>query len=160
MLPITWRGEERWRQLCCGNEICKDCYWDLRGRELIAEDRVAELQGSGASKQAIKAAWREKLQTTACPFCRAPYGRSKESARRIQRFAEAGQGWAMFELSWCYETGNGVVQDDRLAFEWLQKSAAAAEPHSRANVELGSCYLFGKGTAPEYAEALRLLRPA
>ena len=67
---------------------------------------------------------------------------------------------AMYELGQCYVDGEGVVQDDRLAFEWLQKSAAAAEPHPLANSELGRYYAHGKGTAPDHTEALRLLRPA
>ena len=97
MLPITWSDAERWRQHCCGNEMCFGCYYALRGREVIAHDRLNELMGSGARKQAIKAAWREKLQTTACPFCRAPYnnGRPEDVARGYVSVSSAARDYGV-----------------------------------------------------------------
>ncbi len=50
---------------------------------------------------------------------------------------------AQFDLANCYELGEGVDKDGRLAFEWYLR--AALYGHSQSVWEVGRCYYFGIG---------------
>lgn len=58
----------------------------------------------------------------------------------------------LYDIGTMYIGGDGVKQDFKKAFYWLQKSAKAGE--SRAQSLIGSMYYSGKGTKQDYQKAL------
>lgn len=77
-----------------------------------------------------------------------------EEAIRYYRLAAAkGDGGAMNDLGYLYETVDGYI-DDTLAFEWYQRGTAAGSPHAANG--LANCYLNGVGTTPDISKAVEL----
>mgnify|MGYP002153793789 CR=1 FL=1 len=76
----------------------------------------------------------------------------------LRRAAEAGDAASQFELARCYETGEGVGQDDAEAVRWYRRGAEAGEPGSMAM--LGECCEHGRGAPRDLREALRWYRAA
>ncbi|MCC2666210.1 MAG: hypothetical protein K0S63_126, partial [Gammaproteobacteria bacterium] len=57
-----------------------------------------------------------------------------------------------------YLLGQGVVQDDAIAFSWFEKSAAQGNPY--AENELGYLYAAGRGVAQNDVTALQWYQKA
>ena len=164
MPPLTWRGDERNRAVCCGGQMCKSCWTaSLRRREELSRRVAALKQQPRASVDPVAA--RELLEelerSDKCDLCRAAAPHSPEaSCEAVRRHAEAGRSWAMYMLGNKYQTGAGVRADQRLAFEWFQRAATHPQPHPNASQALGSVYLAGAGVRADPKEALRWLLPA
>ena len=72
-------------------------------------------------------AWKEKLA-------------EEEEVADMRRWAENGEGSAMYTLGIWYEYGKkGLAQDDAKAFEWYTKSHEAG--NASGTSQLGQCYL-------------------
>ncbi len=68
--------------------------------------------------------------------------------------AEQGNAVAQYNLGIRYLHGSGLEADDRMAFEWLAKSAA--QGYVEAVGELGTLYRFGRGAARDLLAAAEL----
>jgi uncharacterized protein len=89
---------------------------------------------------------------------------SSTDIARIQSAAETGEVSAQTKLGKAYRDGNGVAQNDALAFKWIRKAAEQGDP--TAENDLGVMYRTGTGVAPSkneavvwYAEAARQGNP-
>lgn len=71
----------------------------------------------------------------------------------LQRAAEAGDVHAQLKLGKAYRDGDGVPQNDVLAFKWLRKAAEQGDP--AAENDLGILYGIGKGVERDKTEAVR-----
>ena len=56
----------------------------------------------------------------------------------FQRLAQGGDMIAQFVLGYCYDEGQGVVQDYTQAVYWYRKSAEQGDAWAQYN--LGNCY--------------------
>lgn len=65
--------------------------------------------------------------------------------------AEAGDAEAEFQLGRAYEEGNGIPQDDQLAFKWYKKSAD--QGNVKAENSLGIMYSIGRGVSQNKQDA-------
>ncbi|MBQ2097335.1 MAG: sel1 repeat family protein, partial [Bacteroidales bacterium] len=57
--------------------------------------------------------------------------------------AEQGHAKSQYQLGRAYDKGDGVKEDDALAFEWYSK--AAQQGNAKAQYQLGRCYKKGEG---------------
>lgn len=78
---------------------------------------------------------------------------SSELTSRLQRAAEAGDVHAQLKLGKAYRDGEGVPQNDVLAFKWLRRAAEQDDPD--AENDLGILYGTGKGVERDKQEAVR-----
>ena len=67
--------------------------------------------------------------------------------------AEGGNGDAQFSLGYCYESGLGVAQDEKLAAYWYGK--AAEQGNADGQLNLGYMYSKGHGVKQDYLEAIK-----
>ena len=81
-----------------------------------------------------------------------------EAVQWFRKAAEQGHSGAQNNLGFCYNNGQGVVQDSAEAVQWYRK--AAEQGHIGAQNNLGSCYREGKGVVQNYAEAVQWYRKA
>src|SRR5436305_12141304 len=72
--------------------------------------------------------------------------------------AQEGDAAAQTYLARCYQTGQGVKQDDAEAVRWFRR--AAEQNDSTAQCYLGFCYQMGTGVPQELREAARWFREA
>jgi hypothetical protein len=87
------------------------------------------------------------------------YGDRTPALRWIARAAEGGDVPSAATLGRLYMNGDGVVQNDAIAFQWLSKAANAGDPPSEAN--LGVLYLNGRGVPLDrYQGIVWLIRAA
>ncbi|KAL0213987.1 hypothetical protein P9112_006171 [Eukaryota sp. TZLM1-RC] len=77
--------------------------------------------------------------------------RYQEAVFWWRRGADAGNGYAMFNLGYYYKAGKGVDQDHQQAFSWFKKAADAGNAY--AMVEVGRCYRYGHGVEQYYSQA-------
>ena len=85
--------------------------------------------------------------------------KEEEKVAEMRREAEAGQGWAMYNLGNWYENGEkGLAEDAAKAFEWYEKSHEAGDESGTG--ALGWCYLVGKGVPKCLARGATLLSQA
>jgi hypothetical protein len=66
--------------------------------------------------------------------------------------------WTPCNLGVCYESGEGVDQDEAEAAKWFCK--AAEQGHSGAQYNLGICYESGQGVDQDVTEAAKWFRKA
>lgn len=59
-----------------------------------------------------------------------------------KRAADAGSAWAMRNLGYVYQHGDGVAQDNQEAFKWFKKAAERGNIESM--FEVGICYYRGE----------------
>ena len=71
---------------------------------------------------------------------------------KLRAAAEQGHKKAQYRLGKCYDKGNGIKEDDKLAAQWYAK--AAAQGHAKSQYELGKCYKNGEGVAKDRAKAV------
>lgn len=81
-----------------------------------------------------------------------------EAVPKLRAAAEKGHKKAQYRLGKCYDKGNGVEEDDQLAFQWYSKSAA--QGYHKGQYELGRCYRKGKGVAKDNKKAFDLFTKA
>ena len=79
-----------------------------------------------------------------------------EKFERYRRASEAGDSTAMFNLAYCYRSGEGVERNWEEAFKWYRRSAEAG--HLGAMNNLGGCYKEGKGVERSLEEAVKWFR--
>ena len=84
--------------------------------------------------------------------------RYEEAFAIFKEEAEKGNASAMYNLSICYEKGQGTAADPKMAFCWVQKAANAG--YSLAMNNLAVYYVNGVGTDPDQAEAFRWMKAA
>ena len=164
MPALSWRGTERNRLVCCGNQLCAACWTSLLRRREELGRRMNELKKQpleSVDREAAKQLVEELERTDKCDLCRAPAPHSPEASfEAVRRHAESGKAWAQYMLGNKYQVGAGVAKSHELAHEWFKRAAAHAEPHPNAAQALGSTYLAGAGVRVDYKEALRWLLPA
>ena len=98
---------------------------------LQVKSMIRTMVASGALTGDKVDAWKLKLE-------------EEEKVAEMRRKAEAGEGWAMYNLGNWYKYGkNGLAEDKAKAFEWYEKSHEAG--YARGTGGLGSCYLDGAG---------------
>ena len=72
--------------------------------------------------------------------------------------AESGNAAAQCNLGFCYDTGQGVAENEVVALKWYRK--AAEQNHAQAQYNLGVCYANGRGVEKDEVEALKWYRKA
>ena len=98
---------------------------------LRVKNMIRAMVASGALTGDKVDAWKLKLE-------------EEEEVAEMRRKAEAGDGWAMYNLGVCYELGElGLAEDAAKAFEWFEKSHEAGDAGGTSG--LGYCYLVGEG---------------
>jgi TPR repeat protein/tRNA A-37 threonylcarbamoyl transferase component Bud32 len=65
--------------------------------------------------------------------------------------AEAGNAEAQFQLGCCYDAGDGVEQDDKLAALWFKR--AAQQDHHEATYYFADALCFGRGVQEDKQKA-------
>ena len=164
MPRISWRGNERNPLVCCGGHICLAC-WSagLKRREDVGR-RMAEvrkLKMGQVDRAEVARILADLEETNKCPVCRgsAPHSPS-DSAAAVQRHADAGRPWALYQLATRYRDGVGVKRDPEQARQWLERAAAHPNANPNAAAALGVACLSGLGAPQDVGKALKLLRPA
>lgn len=85
--------------------------------------------------------------------------KSTSVVSRYKRAIDVGHdSYAMFNLGTCYETGEGVGKDMRMAFKFYEMAARAG--HSDAQYIVGACYELGEGVEVDMKQAVRYYRLA
>ena len=168
MLPLTWRGDEQSRMVCCGNSICKACHVETqrqRDEALRLSDRAKSIRETdpnwrvtlGGMKDQLEEMVRTLERDGTCDLCK---GRrpatAEDSFAACMRHAQAGKPWACYVLANKYESGTGVRQDLAEAHRWFEKAATHPEPAVSAFSGLGNSHL----KRGNYAEARRWLEKA
>jgi TPR repeat protein len=74
--------------------------------------------------------------------------------------AARGEAEALYELGWCYHSGEGVPQSYRYERAAALYQQAAAKGHAGAQTELGWCYRNGEGVPQSYERAAELFQQA
>ena len=98
---------------------------------LRVKNMIRAMVTSGALTGDKVDAWKLKLE-------------EEEEVAEMLRKAEAGHGWAMYNLGLWYENGEkGLAEDAAKAFEWYEKSHEAGDAGGTGS--LGGCYLDGAG---------------
>ena len=72
---------------------------------------------------------------------------------KLKAAAEKGHKKAQYRLGKCYDKGNGVKEDDKLAVNWYAK--AAEQGHAKSQYRLGQCYADGRGVDRDFKQAVR-----
>jgi hypothetical protein len=67
----------------------------------------------------------------------------KEAFPKLSKAAEKGHKKAQYRLGRLYDKGNGVQENDSLAFLWYMKSAK--QDYAKAQYQVGKCYKNGEG---------------
>ena len=78
----------------------------------------------------------------------------QQELEQLSQDAAEGQADSQYRLAMLYIYGNGVPEDNDLAFELLQK--AAVQNHIEAKYNLAICYHYGYGTAVDLKKAFSL----
>jgi len=113
---------------------------------LRVKNMIRAMVASGALTGDKVDAWKLKLE-------------AEEEVAETLRKAEAGHGWAMYNLGVCYEYGEmGLAKDEAKAFEWYKKSHEAG--NARGTGSLARCYLVGMGVPKCQSRANTLLMDA
>jgi len=81
-------------------------------------------------------------------------GAYQRAAAWYAKAAAVGHAGAQDRLGFLYATGQGVAQDNAVAFGWFQKSAAQNYPPAISN--LGLMYLRGRGVPVDEQKAIQL----
>lgn len=76
---------------------------------------------------------------------------SQEELEQLMCDAEQGDAKAQYNLAYCYEYGDGVVQDIDKAIYWYKK--AAEQEFVPAQVSLGNIYYYGEGVEQDLQQA-------
>ena len=109
---------------------------------LRVKNMIRGMVASGALTGDKVDAWKLKLK-------------EEEEVAEMRRKAEAGEGWAMYNLGLWYKYGEkGLAMDDAKAFEWFEKSHEAGNASGTGS--LGGCYLVGKGVPKCFARGATL----
>jgi len=74
------------------------------------------------------------------------------SLEELQLAAAASDAWAQYLLGERYRLGEGVPQDDEVAYRWFEAAAEQGEPNAQNN--LGSMLRNGMGTAADSEKAV------
>jgi len=85
-----------------------------------------------------------------------PFNESLEEAEALTRYrrdAERGESAAQFNLAMCYRRGEGIEQDDALAFGWFMLAAEAEL--ALGQTQVGFCFYLGQGVQKDEVEASR-----
>ena len=113
---------------------------------LQVKNMIRAMVTSGALTGDKVDAWKLKLE-------------EEEKVAEMRRKAEAGEGWAMFNLGVWYKFGQkGLAKDAAKAFEWYEKSHEAG--YAGGTGCLGWCYLDGYGVPKCLARGAMLLGEA
>ena len=75
-----------------------------------------------------------------------------EAFPKLKLAAEKGNKKAQYRLGRCYDKGNGVEENDKLAFEWYMK--AAEQDHAKSQYQVGKCYKNGEGVDKDRKKAV------
>ncbi len=87
------------------------------------------------------------------------YADKKQYSQAIplwEKSAALGYVEAQYRLGCCYESGDGVAEDEYMAFHWQQ--LAANQGHAAAQRFLGYCYECGAGTGQNETKAAQWYR--
>lgn len=79
---------------------------------------------------------------------------TQEEICQLQLRASEGDADSQFCLAMMHIYGSGVAEDNALAFDLLQRSAAQC--HTEATYNLGICYHYGHGTDVNLPKAFQL----
>jgi TPR repeat protein len=80
-----------------------------------------------------------------------PQGQTNEGVKLLRHSAENGYAPAMFQLALLCQDGKFVARDYAEAFHWF--SLASAKGDSWAQLNLGSCFHYARGTTQDLAAA-------
>ena len=76
----------------------------------------------------------------------------------IKKQAELGDDDFQLILGFCYQSGMGVIKDEKKAMQWFQKSAE--QKNAMAQHYLGGCYWQGKGVRKDEKKAIEYFEAA
>ena len=75
-----------------------------------------------------------------------------QAVAKLKVAAEKGHKKAQYRLGRCYDKGNGVAENEKLAFYWYSKSAA--QGHAKAQYQVGKSYKNGEGVEKNITKAV------
>lgn len=76
-----------------------------------------------------------------------------EAVKKLLPAAHKGHKKAQYRMGRCHDKGYGVEENDLLARQWYEKSAA--QGYAKAQYQLGRCYKKGKGTKKDKVKAFQ-----
>ena len=118
MEPLTFRGTERNRIVCCGKFICPTCAVKMNDHQLDAMEK-SRLDPSPQTLKYME-------QSLACPLCRTEVPSTAEGSFQLTlENANKGRAWAQYNLGYKYESGRGApggVNMKKARF-WFEKAA-------------------------------------
>ena len=82
----------------------------------------------------------------------------EQAVPKLQAAADKGHKKAQYRLGRCYDKGRGIEENQKLAFQWYEKSAQ--QGYAKAQYELGDCYKDGDGVAKDKKKAFELFKKA
>lgn len=75
-----------------------------------------------------------------------------EAITQMKTKADSGNSDFQFQLANCYEEGNGLEADPKLALQWYL--AAAEQDHVESQYKVGMAYAYGIGAEQNFDEAI------
>jgi hypothetical protein len=81
-----------------------------------------------------------------------------EAFPKLKAAAEKGHKKAQYRLGRCYDKGRGTEENDKLAFQWYEKSAN--QGYAKALFQLGDCYKDGDGVEKDRKKAVEMFKKA
>jgi len=82
----------------------------------------------------------------------------QEAFPKLKAAAEKGHKKAQYRLGRCYDKGNGVEEDNKIAFSWYLKSAE--QGFAKAQYEVGKSYKNGEGVEEDKVKAFEYFTKA
>ncbi len=82
----------------------------------------------------------------------------QEAFPKLKAAAEKGHKKAQYRMGRCYDKGNGVEEDNKIAFSWYLKSAE--QGFAKAQYEVGKSYKNGEGVEEDKVKAFEYFTKA
>ena len=82
----------------------------------------------------------------------------EQAVKKLLPAAHKGHKKAQYRMGRCHAKGHGVEENDLLARQWYEKSAA--QGYAKAQYQLGRCYKKGKGANKDKVKAFEYFSKA
>ena len=152
--PLTWRGTERVRLLCCGKLMCAACTEMMQKQPRERADNLrARLEGRPSrwsDLEEVLQVYLAHLCSNKCPMCREDVPiTSEDRLRLIQNNAQRDKVWAWHKMGMYYK--DLPRPDYANAIDYFQR--ACAHNWTNSQHEMGNLYLTGNGVPQNFSIA-------